>query len=114
MEDGLVLCVINTAPNDPEVLRLYASFSTDGLQPALDAAIAKANARTIGAKLFTVGSDMFVAEAQMVVAGRDCIPAAEHLAAVLPRVTSMLRHALGELQTELTLHGIAEATGSVA
>jgi hypothetical protein len=114
LDNGLRLCVVNTAPSDPEVLRIYTSFKTDLPKPALDATIATVNRNMVGAKLFAPADDFFVVTVQMVVAGRDCLPTSDHLAAVLPRAISMIISAVAEFNTELTLLGITEATENAA
>lgn len=107
---GVKLVVQNFAPNDPEYLRVFVIGGFDAEPEVLVSLVAELSDRK-GVKGST-WDDTVMLSYEAFVAGKDCVPSAELLASVLPRVIDALLSALGALLTGIELAGIARASGA--
>jgi hypothetical protein len=120
---GLNFLIENNASDDPEYLHVFTMFGLRGIlaESGLDVdrpddrlvverLAASVTKTTKGAKVVFHGEDALVFSVEAPVAGQDCMPKAEHLVAVLPRVVSMLHAAVRKFAEGLTLAGIELAT----
>lgn len=103
---GLTFLARLDAAHDPEYLRVILSFPAPAQsipQDALCTIANRVNRRQKGAWV-TVGDEgQLVIAAEMLVAPPNCLPSVDYLAAVLPRVLSMLVAAARTLTTDLAI-----------
>lgn len=107
---GVKLVVQNSAPHDPEYLRVFL-MSTFDTEPGVLAPLVEELASRKGVKAST-WDDTTVLSYEGFVAGQGCVPSAELLASVLPRILDVLLSALSALFTSIELAGIARASGA--
>ena len=113
---GLIFLIENNAPDDPEYLHVFTMFGLRGIltesgleveRPddllVIERLAASVTKTTKGTRVVLDGEDALVFSVEAPVAGRDCMPKAEHLVAVLPRMVSMLDAAVREFAEGLTL-----------
>lgn len=119
---GYLIVIANHAPRDPEYLEMYSGFGLTGFgegagtsldlnDPGLRVrilAIAGRLTRQLKGVKVTVDldRDFVIFSAEAVTAGQDRMPAVEHLAAILPRMRSMLRTGIGDFHEEMVLLGL--------
>lgn len=112
-ESGLRVWLSNSAPSDPEYLRMFMGVRLSQLlkqigssldvqridhQALLIAAAAISTRRTKGTKVVAVpADDQVVFSVEIVAAGPDRMPSIELLSGILPRMRSMLMWALRNL-----------------
>lgn len=115
---GITVSIDNHAPNDPEYLRMRTAFSLSSVvehsrlpatawndRALLDRAAAQTTRRAKGSKV-VIDRDAVLFSVECVAAGPHLLPTVEHLVAILPRMTSMLDHAVMAFVESLTLAGI--------
>ncbi len=118
---GITVSIDNHAPDDPEYLRLRTGFSLSSVvqhsrlpasatadRALLDRAAAETTRRAKGTKV-VIDRDAVLFSVECVAAGPHLLPTVEHLVAVLPRMTSMIDHAVMAFVESLTLAGIKSA-----
>ena len=107
---GIKMVVENAAPHDPEYVRVFLMSTFDAESDVLVPLVEEIASRK-GVKAST-WEDKVLLSYESFMAGRDCVPAADLLAAVLPRVIDALLSALSALYTSVELAGIARASGA--
>jgi hypothetical protein len=104
----------NTAPHDPELLSMTALLAADDESVSDQMRLVAANrtnSKLKGARI-VVGATYVAVEVQMLAAGPDCLPAADHLVRIIPRIVSMLTYGADSFLEELELVGIEIVSGA--
>ncbi|ABM16772.1 hypothetical protein [Mycolicibacterium vanbaalenii] len=116
-EGGSSAWIDNHAPHDPEYLRVHTGFrlpaDAESDEASLGALAADLSRKLKVAKVAVDGA-FFIVSVEMLAAGPGCLPAGEHLAAVLPRARRLLVGAAIRFDEDLMLRGIESATRSAA
>lgn len=103
----------NYAENDPEFLEVTAAFSIDDLDGDVAERLSIMVSRRLKGAMVLPTDRGILVSLGFPVAPTNCLPDPDHLAAVLPRVFSMIRHAVREFQTAHALHGLEHSVPNV-
>jgi len=109
-----VKVLIHLFANDPEYLRMTATFADFGRDlgtETVDRICAHSTLEKKGVKaVFKPASHELVCAVEMVVSGQGQLPSVDHLAAVLPRAVVMLQTGITDVLTSVQLARISSAT----